>query len=78
VEAEERREHLEERKRPDHQDGSRHRVVVLREALLDRVAEDDQEDEVERLERPELAAPDDPRQRVDEEEQEDRAEDEIR
>ena len=53
------------------------RVVVLRQALLHGVAEHDEQDQVERLERRELAAPDDAHQHVEDEEDEDAAEDDV-
>jgi hypothetical protein len=53
------------------------RVVVLGEALLDRVARHDEQDDVERGQRGELAPSDHARDREDEEVEEDGAEDEI-
>ena len=54
-----RRLHDRDRARGEHQAGER--VVALRHALLDQIAEHDQEDQVERLERRELAPPHHPR-----------------
>ena len=68
---------LEHGDRPDDEDGAGERVVVLGQPLLERVAEDDQQDQVERLEAPELALADHARQQHHEAEDEDCAEDEI-
>src|SRR5262249_4348332 len=62
---------LEDGDRPDGDGRPGYGVVVLRQALLDGVAEDDQQDQVERLERGELPPPDHPRQQVDEPEERD-------
>ena len=59
----------------EHEPG--HREVVLRHALLDEVADHDEEDQVERLERGELAPADDPRHEEDEEEREGCSEDDV-
>src|SRR5581483_11171857 len=67
VEADVRREHLERGEGADHDDRARHGIVVLGQALLDRVAEHDQQDQVERAQRRQLAAPDDPRHEDEEE-----------
>src|SRR5438105_399 len=63
---EKRRRHLHRRDRADADHRTGDGVVVLCQALLDRVTEDDQEDEVERLERRELAAPDHAREQIEE------------
>ena len=55
----------------------RDREVVLRHALLDEVADHHEQDQVERLQRGELAPADHPRQQVDEEEGDGCADDEI-
>ena len=70
-------EDLEHRDRADSEERTGERVVVLRETLLDRVAEDDDQDQVERLERRQLAAADDPRQHEQEAEDDDRAKDDV-
>src|SRR5581483_6364740 len=75
--AEERDEHLQHHERPDDDHGAGHRVIVLGQTLLDRVPDHDQQDQVERLERRELALADDPRQQEDEAEQEGGSKDEI-
>ncbi len=54
-----------------------HREVVLGHALLDEIADHDEQDQVERLERGELPPPDDPRHEEDEEEREGCAEDDV-
>ena len=56
---------------------ARDRVVVLRDPLLHEVADHDQQDQVERLERRELAPPDDAREQQDEEEGDGCADDDV-
>ena len=68
---------LEHGDRPDHEHGAGEGVVVLRQPLLQGVAEDDQQDQVERLQAPELALPDHAREQHHEREDEGCAEDEI-
>src|SRR4051812_31924511 len=55
---------LDSRDREDRRERTGHRVVVLRQTLLDRVAEDDQQDEVDGLHLGELAPPDHAQQHV--------------
>src|SRR5580765_1390920 len=69
--------HLQERDRARGEDETGHRVVALRHALLHEVTEHDQHDQVERLERRQLAAADDPRQEEDERESEGRSDDDV-
>ena len=64
--------HRQDRERASGEDEAGERVVALGHALLDQVAEHDQEDEVERLQRGELAAADHARDDEDEEEREER------
>ena len=72
-----REEHRHQGHRADREDRARHREVVLRHALLDEVADHDQQDHVERLERRELAPSHDPRHEPDEGEEDDCAEDDV-
>ena len=51
--------------------------IVLRHALLEQVADDDEEQQVERLERAQLAPADQPRQQEDEDEREEGADDDV-
>ena len=53
---------------PDCEDEAGHGEIALRDALLDEVADHDQEHQVERLERAQLAPTDEPCQDEDEEE----------
>jgi hypothetical protein len=61
----------------DDQHGTGNRVVVLGHSLLERVSEDDQQEQVERLKAAEFALADDPRQYEQKHEHGDGAEDEI-
>jgi len=72
-----RSEHLQRGDRADRDDSARDRVVVLGQPLLNRVSEHDQQDQVEWLQRRQLAPPDHARQHVDEGEERDAAESEV-
>src|SRR5206468_8205909 len=72
-----RSEYLQRADRPDGDDGALDRVVVLSQALLDRVAEHDKQDQVERLQRRQLAPPDHARQQIDEQEERDASERDV-
>ena len=75
--APERDDHGQHRDRASREHEPGHREVVLRHALLDEVADHDEQDQVERLERGELPPAHDPRQEEDEEEREECAEDDV-
>ena len=77
AEVEERDADLKYRNRHDREHRSGQRVVVLRQPLLHGVAEDDEEDQVERLELRELAATDHAHQDVERKEDEDAAQDDV-
>ena len=68
---------LENGDRPDREKRAGERVIVLRQALLHRVAEHDQQDQVERLERRQLSPADHPHQHVEKDEDEDAAENDV-
>ncbi len=70
-------DHGQHRDRPSREHEPGHREVVLRHALLDEVADHDEQDQVEGLERGELPPAHDPRQEKDEEEREEGAEDDV-
>src|SRR4029434_8227075 len=76
-EAEPRQRDRHQGERPAGEHGARDGEVVLRDPLLDQVAEDDPEHEVEGLERRELAPPDGARHEPDEQEERDGAEDDV-
>ena len=57
--------------------GAGQRVVALRDALLDEVADDDEQDDVEGLGRAQLPPSHDAREQVDEREDDECAEDEV-
>src|SRR6266511_89895 len=70
----------EDRERPDGSDRehqARDGEVVLGDTLLNEVADRDEQDEIERLERVELAPSDDPRQEKDEQERNGCSEDDV-
>src|SRR5205823_11297288 len=68
---------LKDPKRADGEYEARHGVVALRHTLLDQVAHDDEEDQVDRLERAELLPAGDARQEDDERKGERCAEDDV-
>jgi len=70
-------EYLEDGDRSDDEDCAGQRIVVLRQALLERVAKHDQQDQVEGLEGAELTLADDPGQQEHEGKDEDGAENEV-
>src|SRR5205823_3060005 len=69
--------HRQQGDRRDDDQRSRYRRVALRDALLHQIAQDDEEDDVERLERAEFAPSSDPRYQEDEEEDDGGADDQI-
>ena len=66
AEADVGRRHLEDGDHADDDEGAGDGVVVLRQPLLDRVAKHDQQNQIERLQRGELAPPDHARKNEDE------------